>query len=56
MLSMFADNASKMLETLKADDLRGKGAEVKIIRRKTAQAANELLATFGQVGIRKFTN
>lgn len=55
-LSQFAANASKMLETLKADDLRGKGSEVKVIRRQVAQNAANLLATFGQVGIRRFTN
>lgn len=54
-LTAFAANASKMLETLKADDLRGKKDEVKVVRRKVAQDASNLLATFGQVGIRRFT-
>lgn len=56
MLTTFANKANELLENLKADDLRGKGAEVKVVRKKVAQQANDLLATFGQVGIRKFTN
>jgi hypothetical protein len=55
ILAQFARQAGEMLATLKTDDLRfNKNKEFKVVRRKVAQQATDMLATFGQVGIRKF--
>lgn len=53
-LAQFAGKVNEMLATLNADDLRQKNKEFKVVRRQVAQDAANLLATFGQVGIRRF--
>ena len=50
-LAAFATQAQALLGNLTADQLR----DSKVVRKATAEAAQGLLATFGQVGIRKFT-
>jgi hypothetical protein len=55
MLAQFASKAKALITNITTEQLRGDKAEVKVIRKKLAQDTMDVLATFGQQGVRKFS-